>query len=181
MTRDVAQGSVLGPLLYILYVNDMMLPNAVMFADDTSLLVSAKKEDIAMETTVSISRLASYFNANRLHLNSKKTVLVGFQTTNCDKNSSHYVAIDGATIQQNVLNQVKSKQDLSKAFDCGLLLRKLERYGFPGTVNDWFRSYLLDRSQYVSVRVGDTCVESDVSQDLYGVPRGSALGYLLYL
>ena len=31
------------------------------------------------------------------------------------------------------------------------LLAKLEHYGIPGTRNDWFKSYLFDRRQFVSI------------------------------
>ena len=44
--------------------------------------------------------------------------------------------------------------DLAKAFDTvnhNILLKKLDRYGISGTVNDFFRSYLTNRSQFVSI------------------------------
>ena len=49
VTSGVPQGSILGPLLFVLYVND--LPDAVtssqvaMFADDTKLFTTVKRED----------------------------------------------------------------------------------------------------------------------------------------
>ena len=42
--------------------------------------------------------------------------------------------------------------DLQKAFDTvdhSILLSKLDHYGIHGCCNEWFRSYLSDRSQFV--------------------------------
>ena len=69
---------------------------------------------------------------------------------------------------------------LEKAFDTvshDILLEKLEHYGIRGISNDWFRSYLSDRSQFVSING----FNSDYKTIKYRVPQGSVLGPLLFL
>ena len=58
-----------------------------------------------------------------------------------------------------------------------ILLEKLDHYGIRDILSDWFRSYLSDRSQFVSING----FNSDYKNIKYGVPQGSVLGPLLSL
>ena len=70
--------------------------------------------------------------------------------------------------------------DLQKAFDTvdhNILLRKLDHYGIRGLSNSWFKSYLSNRKQFVSI-LGFNSIENVIK---HGVPQGSVLGPLLFL
>ena len=70
--------------------------------------------------------------------------------------------------------------DLSKAFDTvdhQILLAKLNYYGVRGSSNDWFKSYLSGRRQFVTYKQEN----SNLSSITCGVPQGSILGPLLFL
>ena len=70
--------------------------------------------------------------------------------------------------------------DHSKAFDTvdhGILMSKLNNYGFRGTVYNLIKSYLTDRKQYVHCNK----TTSDILSVKIGVPQGSVLGPLFFL
>ena len=69
--------------------------------------------------------------------------------------------------------------DLQKAFDTvdhQILLAKLYHYGIRGVSNDWFKSYLSNRHQYVSINE----YGSGLAAINCGVPQESVLGALLF-
>ena len=69
---------------------------------------------------------------------------------------------------------------LEKAFDTvshEILFEELDHYGIRGISYDWFRSYLSDRSEFVSIHG----FNSDYKTIKYSVPQGSVLGPLIFL
>ena len=70
--------------------------------------------------------------------------------------------------------------DISKAFDCvnhDILLDKLYHYGIRGSVLDWFKSFLTNRTHYVDINGS----KSEPYTPTMGVPLGSVLGPILFL
>ena len=73
----VPQGSILGPLVFILYMNDICNVSdiffAIMYADDTSLVVNGKDLNALIQLlNTALIDLCTWFKANRLSLNTTK-------------------------------------------------------------------------------------------------------------
>ena len=100
----VPQGSILGPLLFLIYINDLynvcetMMP--LLFADDTNLFNSGKDcKQIQAEIENDLMRISEWLKINKLSLNIKKTQFMIFTT----KNSSRHdidLNIEGHKIEQ---------------------------------------------------------------------------------
>ena len=74
----VPQGSILGPLLFLIYINDLINVSkslyTVLFADDTNMFYSDKNPDKIMETINNeLAKIDIWFKVNKLSLNTSKT------------------------------------------------------------------------------------------------------------
>ena len=102
----VPQGSVLGPLLFLLYVND--LPNtlnlckALLFADDTTIFYTHDDIDILYQTVNNeLSEANEWFRANKLSINATKTYYLLFHTRYMDvPEHSHAIVLNNTEIQK---------------------------------------------------------------------------------
>ena len=84
--HGVLQGSVLGPLMFLIYRNDFpqtmsKLASLIIFADDTSILTSNPNlEDFKNNVNLVLTELINWFRGNLLTLNYDKTQFLQFLT-----------------------------------------------------------------------------------------------------
>ena len=83
-THGIPQSSVLGPLLFLIYINDMsrVIQHSEMhhFADDTNLLYSSNSmKKINRQINHNLKLIVHWLRANRISLNVDKTEIVIFR------------------------------------------------------------------------------------------------------
>ena len=100
MSFGVPQGSVLGPLLFLIYINDIHIAlkycKTRLFADDTNLLINNKSlKQLQKHLNLDLRNLCNWLKANKISLNASKTELVIFRCPNKHINHNLKIKIDG--------------------------------------------------------------------------------------
>ena len=108
LTHGVAQGSILGPILFLIFMNDLSssLPHGrlLSYADDTQLLDHSLPDLISISALrvrveESMQHLQNWFKVNGLKMNPNKTDFALIGTRGSLKNAQNFgIHISGSTI-----------------------------------------------------------------------------------
>jgi hypothetical protein len=81
---SVIQGSILGPILFLCYINDFYTATtlfSVLFADDTTGLGKGKNlRELTMYVNDELQKIANWFRSNKMAVNTSKTKFIVFRT-----------------------------------------------------------------------------------------------------
>ena len=116
---SVMQGSILGPILFLCYINDLWKSTnlfTLMFADDTSAFKSGKNLNMLInDMNIEINNIAVWFRANKMCVNVSKTKYIIFRargkTINNDINLSYNANEPGQPIDDSLIYNLERIHD----------------------------------------------------------------------
>ena len=101
----IPQGSSLGPILFLLYINDfpkcLIETKCHLFADDTTIYARGNTKDAAKQGLQNdLNRASKWFTENRLTLNIPKSCSMLFGQNNKNDNSCLDISVNGEILEQ---------------------------------------------------------------------------------
>jgi hypothetical protein len=133
VNRGVPQGSIIGPLLFVIYINDLpnvMQVSPVLYADDTTLVMGHKNlETLIYDKDIEIGKMTNWFKENKLTINHDKTenILFSLNKNVTIHNKCNYIKLLGMYIDCGLTWSVHIDHLISKLTRGIYLLRRLRQ------------------------------------------------------
>jgi hypothetical protein len=157
---SVIQGSILGPILFLCYINDLYHATSlfsVLFADDTTCLARGKNlQELTEYVNVELQKVANWFRANKMAVNTAKTKFIVFRTQGKKINPEECVVLFNS-------NEIGHPADPSLIFPIARIHNEGEEKNFK------LLGVLLDEHLSFDYHISSLCAK--VSKSLFCINR----------